>query len=72
MYPEIRNKAIQSSKVLRAQMLVIMSFIINEMYPFVRNKTTELFNNPKTRVTLIFGLFILLIIFYGSGNDFGG
>jgi hypothetical protein len=36
------------------------------MYLRIRNKVTQFFNDPRTRATLISGLFILLIIFHGS------
>ncbi len=73
MNPNIKNKIIQLSKTLRVKILFIMSFIVNEMYPIIKNKTTELFNNPRTRTILIFAIILIIMALAGSsGNDLGG
>ncbi len=72
MYPEIKNKAVQSLKNLRIQIILILDFILNEMYPTIRNEVVRLFSDPNKRT--VFLLVILLIVFltFGIGNDHGG
>ncbi len=67
----IKYKKVQLSKALRTQIILIMDFILNEIYPLVRNKTFRLLNDPNARLVFLLALAALALV-VGSGNDNGG
>ncbi len=72
MYPKIKNKAIQVLNYLRTQIIFIMRFILNELYPTIRNELTRLLNNPRRRAILLIVGVLVVMFAIGIGNDYGG
>ncbi len=71
MYPRIKNKATQSLKNLRIQIILIVDFILNEMYPTVRNEVVRLFSDPNKRAVLLLVIALIVLLAFGIGNDHG-
>ncbi len=71
MYPEIKNKMMQALNYLRVQIIFILRFILNEMWPIIKNQVSKLLNDPNARVVFLVVLAWLALII-GSGNDLGG
>ncbi len=67
----IKHKKAQLSKILRTQIILIMDYILNEIYPLARNKVSLLLNDPNARLVFLLALAALALI-VGSGNDNGG
>ncbi len=68
----VKHKKTQLSKILRTQIILIVDFIVNEIYPLVKNKISKLLNDPNVQVVLIAVLLVLIALTLGSGNDAGG
>ncbi len=68
----IKYKKAQLSKILRTQIILIVDFFVNEIYPLVKNKISKLLNDPNVQVVLIAILLVLIALTLGSGNDAGG
>ncbi len=67
----IKHRKTQLSKMLRTQIILIMDYILNEIYPVVKNKTFRLLNDPNARLVFLLALAALALV-VGSGNDNGG
>ncbi len=72
MSSRIKNKAAQSLKNLRLQIIFIVDFILNEMYPTIRNEVVRLFNDPNKRVVFLLIVALIVILAFGIGDDHGG
>ncbi len=48
-----------------------MRFILNEMYPIIKNQAPKLLNDPNARIVFLLALGLLALVI-GSGNDAGG
>ncbi len=72
MSSRIRNKAAQPLKNLRLQIILIVDFILNEMYPTIRNEAVMLFSDPNKRAVLLLIIALIVILTFGIGDDHGG
>ncbi len=72
MYPEIKNKATQALKNLRLQIILIVDFILNEMYPTLRNEVIVFFSDPNKRTVFLLVILVLVLLGFGIGFDHGG
>ncbi len=68
----LKHKKAQLSKILRTQIILIIDFIVNEIYPLVKNKISKLLNDPNVQVVFIAILLVLIALTLGSGSDAGG
>ncbi len=68
----IKHKKTQLSKIIRTQIILIVDFILNKMYPLVRNQTSRLFNDPNARLILTIAIVLVVAFAIGIGSDHGG
>ncbi len=72
MSSRIKNKAAQSLKNLKLQIIFIVDFILNEMYPTIRNEVVMLFSDPNKRTVLLLVIALIIILAFGIGDDHSG
>ncbi len=72
MYPRIKNKATQAFKSLRLQIILIVDFILNEMYPTIRSKVIIFFSDPTKRTVFLLVILLIVILAFGIGDDHSG